>query len=259
MADESIVALLRPDFPKVVEDGSGKKTALEYIGPYSTLSSAKPAKGAAWGAYAGFVESTEISEITGTDYGILSVNVATPTIDEEGGGGTVTGSISTVRFEVEWVVFSRSLYEHPVFAIGGGGANALTSKDYAAIRLWENNDDEVKKGEYKYVPNPNAPDTFDTLSTNAQKFAKGLQLGQQNWEDYAPVIRKTTTYVGGLPGFSQAGQKDNPPSFSGGPTGYQWKKTADRAVQSNEDFDWDRVEEWTGGKKILIDKDQVFW
>lgn len=176
---------------------------------------------------------------------------------EAGSGGGEVGTPTVIRYEVEWGVFSRSLYEHPSFI--SGGVYALTILDYAALQLWESNQDVVKKSEYKYNADPNNLTAFTTLSTNAKMFARGISLGQANWEDYAPVIRKTTTYTGGIPGQSEAGKKDNPPSNAGGPSGYEWKKTADRAIQANDDFDWDRVEEWTGGKKVLIDRVAVYW
>lgn len=259
MADEAIIDLIKPNFPVYTEDGGGAHTAIEYIGDATTLLNARPIKNEVWGNYIGTVESTEFEEITGTSYATLSVKVTYPFAEAVDQTGKTKGEEIIIRFELEWAVFSRSLYEHPEFAIGAGGLYELTDEDIAAIQLWESNEKVSEKKIYKYVPDPEKPNAYAELSANARMFARGLYLGQENWEDFAPVIRKTTTFLGGLPGESEAGQKDNPPTFEGGPEGYEWKKTADRAIQTNDDFNWDRVEEWTGGKTVLIDKNELFW
>ena len=253
MADEFIIGYRLKDYPKTTNNESSYRTDIRYVGPYSELQSEEPAANSAWGEYDGRVTSTRLEPIPGTDRGIL--DVTTEYFYES--GDTPSGTSREVNLEVEWVQFQRSLYEHPQFAVGQGGTNALTAEDIKEIKAWENPPDGGVLGDYQFQYVANG--AIDDLSTNAKLFARGLELGQETWEDYAPVIRRTTTYTGAPPGASSAGAKGTPPAFAGQPSGYEWRKTADRATRDAGQTRWERHEEWTGATKILSDKTQVYW
>ncbi len=252
MADESIIDNKKPGYPQYSNSEKAFRTTIEYVGSQSTLESAIPSNNTAWGEYAGIVVSSELTPLPGTDQAELTV-VTEFVFDS--GDGSESGTAQEVSYEVEWVMFQRSLFEHPEFAVGGGGTYELDAEDIAAIDAWENSPPSIKKEFYYEENNSGKP-----LSANARKFAEGRNLGQESWEDYAPVIRVTTRYVNGLPATSDAGLIDSsPPDFSGRPSGYEWRKSADRSVKSGGQSRWDRVEEWTGALKVLTDRESIFW
>lgn len=250
---ESILTYKKPGFPKTTNSEKSYQTVIEYVGPESTLASAEPATGTVWGTYDGIVTSSNLSPIEGTTQAELTVTTEY-TYDGESGD---TGTAREITFEVEWVMFTRPMVEHPVFRPGGGGANQLTDDDIADIEGWKNEPSPSVKKNFAYYDEES--DTTELLSDAATVFAKGLNLGLENYEDFAPIIRKTTTYVGGLPGNSVAGLKDNPPNFSGVPSGYEWRKSADRAVRGAGQTRWERVEEWSGAIKVLVDKTSIYF
>lgn len=256
MAAESILTYKKPGFPRTSNTESSYQTVIEYVGPLTTLAAAEPAANDVWGDYDGRVSATQLVPLEGTDQAELTV---TTEFRYNGSGGTA-GTSSEVSYEVEWVMFQRPMLEHPEFRIGGLGTYELDAFDVADIEAWQNETDPTLKAAFEYNERAvTGSGSTATLSTNAQKYANGVLLGQDTYEDYAPVIRKTTTYVGGLPGTSDAGEKETGPTFSGKPTGYEWRKTADRAVRSAGQTRWDRIEEWTGALKILSDKNSIYW
>jgi hypothetical protein len=259
MADESILSYRKPGFPKTSNSEKSYRITIEYIGPYSTLASAEPASNDAWGEYDGRVATTDLEPVPGTDLGELTV--ICEYFYEAGDGGADAGIAKEVSYEVEWVVFQRSLFEHPAFSINGTGTTyKLDSQDIADIEAWQNEPNPTLKSAYKYneLAVTGSGDEAE-LSAAAKMFCRGLELGIENYEDYAPVIRKTTTYVSGLPGTSDAGSEGGEPSFDGKPDGYEWRKSADRAIRAGGQTKWERVEEWCGAIKVLIDKDTIYW
>lgn len=247
---------LKFGFPKENNSGSAYRTELEYVGPYSTLYSGAPDIGDTWGDYVGRVEDLEIEYLENTSKGSLRVVMGHQF--EAGSGGTEAGEVREVSYEVEWVNVNRSMLEHPAFRLGGGGTYELTEEDIAAIEKWKNEDDVTKKSEYKYKESSTST-TYTTLSTNAQKFATGIQQGIESYDDFAPVVRVTTSLVNGGSSTSTAGLKDNPPTFAGGPAGYEWRKSADRSIRTGKQNKWERTEEWLGAKKVLVDRDAIYF
>ena len=47
-------------------------------------------------------------------------------------------------------------------------------------------------------------------------------------------------------------------AVTGVPVGYQWRKSADRAIQTSQTR-WDKTEEWIGAIKVLLDKQEIFF
>lgn len=252
MAAESILTYKKPGFPKYDNTEKSYRTTIEYVGPQATLASAEPGVNDAWGDYIGIVTGSSLDPIEGTTQANLTISVE---YNYDGAGGT-SGSLREVTYEVEWVVFQRPLLEHPVFRVGGGGQYELSAEDIAAIESWKTSNVGTR-GAYNYYDAET--DTSIALSSNAQVFCKGFDIGLETYEDYAPVVRKTTSYAGGLPGTSTAGMKETPPNFNGRPSGYEWRKSADRAIRASGQTRWDRVEEWMGAVKVLIDRASIYY
>lgn len=255
MADESILTYKKPGFPVVEKATNGVKTTIEYVGPLATLEAAQPNRNAVWGEYSGFVLSTRIEPLEDNTTAEMTVIMENPFDVSDGGGEGDAGTAGDITYEVEWSMFQRSMFEHPQFT--AGGINALTTEDIAQIQAWQNEPDPLERAAYQYKTETAGSST--QLSENAQKFADAIFLGQENFEDYVPIVRVTTRFYDGLPGTSEAGLKDDPPPFSGRPVGYEWRKTADRAVRANTETTWERVEEWIGAIKVLTDKEQLYF
>ena len=251
MAAESIAAFRKPGFPRLSTTESAFRTLIEYIGATATLTAAEPDPGVAWGDFVGTVTTTELfpTENPAISELVVTVELEAESPEEE-------GTLESETYEIEWVVVGRSMYEHPQFAIGFGGANALTSEDISHLANWQKEEDTELKAAYSFA-SEFSPDI--ELSTNARLFARGIELGLIEMEDFAPVTRKTSTYVNGPPPQTEAGQKQDPPSFPRLPAGYEWRKSADRSVTAGKRTKWDRSEEWTGAKKVLYDRDEIFW
>jgi len=255
MAAESISAYRKPGFPKPETNENGKTTRIEYVGPTATLEPAIPAIGALWGDFEGTVRSHSLIPADGLDSTselTIIVELITESPEED-------GTLESETFEIEWALVGRSMYEHPQFAIGGGAGSALLESDIAQLEMWKITTIAELKALY-YFEDPKEPGSYaGVLSDNAKLFARGIELGQETFEDFAPVLRKTSTYTGGPPPESIAGQKDDPAGFPRKPAGYEFRKTADRHVTVGKRTRWERVEEWMGAKKILHDKDEIFW
>lgn len=263
MAKEILYKQRRPGFPKESVDAGSYRTLIEYVGLADDLRASSPNINTEWGDYIGFVTLAELEPLEASDYAILVVWVERK-FDEssyEPGGGELS---STVH-EIDWVDVQRPLAEHPSFRVGGGGSNALTSEDISQIEAWQKMPNPEYKKDYIF---PLKPDEYkssdasagtDTLSANAQLFARGIQLGIEYWVDKCPVARKSETYLNGPGPTGTAGQKESPSGFPNLPSGYEWIKSGDRSVQSGGQSRWQRDQEWLGAKKVLIDVDDIFW
>ncbi len=252
MADERIIDLKKFGFPKITEAENGYGTTIEYIGDHARLAAARPKTGLIWGEYAGLVSRTTLTPQETTE-SISELVVELEFSYAQDKDPNQQGEQVSKIYEIEWVSVSRSMKEHPVFR--SGGEYALTEDDHVDIAGWENEADSVLKKEFKYK---DINDIETTLSDNAKKYAQVTTIISDQYEDFAPVVRVTTTYADGIPPRGSAGEKDNPPSFTGGPSGYEWRKSAERSVRSGKETRWDRVEEWIGADKVLIDRNKLY-
>jgi hypothetical protein len=250
---ESIDNLRKPGFPKESEDESTLRNTIEYIGDYGDLESAMPDISAVWGDFPGLVTSRELEPTENPNIGELVVIVSKEKNEEP----PEFGELRSVSYEIDWVPVERSMYEHPQFAPGTGGASQLDVLDFVEIEKWQSPDNPAHlKDIYKYLRD----DAYETeLSDNAKLFAKGIMLGQETYTDYAPVARIISEYVGGPPPDSEAGAKTSAPDVPNLPDGYEWRKSADRSTRAGNETRWDRTEEWEGAIKVLSDKLEVFW
>ena len=262
MARETIYTLMRPGFPKESLDENSYRNTIEYVGKYSDIQAANCRVGIQWGDYPGRVQSAVAEPIEGTDRAILTVIVERK-FEQADYPGSNTGTKTETNEEIDWVDVQRSLYEHPAFQVGGGGAYELTNEDVAAIKAWEKNPNPEYKKIYTYSKDgykTGVSASSPTLTTNAKMFARGLESGLEYWVDKAPVVRLSEIYSGGPPPEGSAGQKEDPTGILGDiPAGYEWIRTADRGVRTGGQTKWKRSIEWVGAKKVLIDKDEVFW
>jgi hypothetical protein len=256
MADEYIIASYkRPGFPRTSNSERSFKTVIEYVGPQSDLEAQQPAQNTAWGQHPGRVSVSEIEPLEGTSHAIMRVECEYQYSETTNGGGQGTAT-DEVIYERDWEMFTRSMFEHPAFAIGLSGTYALDSEDVSDIENWRNETDATLKKDFKYTGSAGEV----TLSTNAKMFARGIQLGQETFEDYAPIIRVTTTYIDGGPdNGSEVGIKDTPPAAANGPAGYEWRKSADRGTRQGGQTRFEQSEEWIGAKTVLTDKNAVYW
>jgi hypothetical protein len=251
----SVTDYLKPGFPIDSNNGDSDSLRFEYIGDKTTLEGYRPDYGDDWETYPGRVTMSEIVPTENPDIATMIVEVSSPPDLAE----STTGEAQEISYEIEWVPVSRSMLEHPQFRVGGGGAGTLTKEDVIEIERWKNEETEVKD-QFAYIKKFEDGSTAKYfLGANAQLFATGILQGIEEYSDYAPVLRKTTTLIGGPGSTSEAGQKDEPAVFPGKPTGYEWLKTADRSVTQGGRKRWQKIEEWTGAKKVLLDKDEIFW
>jgi hypothetical protein len=253
MAAEALIDYIRPSFPKKETNESGIITRIEYVGPTATLAAALPAVGDTWGDYPGNVSSVSIEPTDDVDTSVVMIGVDVKTDNEN----AQPGELKSISYEIRWVTVERSMYEHPQFDSEGNGANKLTSSEIAEIKAWESPDNPAEfrekyqyRDEFKYLNN---------LSDNARLFARGIELGLESYEDKAPVAIKISEYVNGPPPKTDAGLKDDPIGFPNLPDGFEWRKQAADSTRAGNQTRWTLTEEWEGAKKILYDRERVYW
>jgi hypothetical protein len=257
MAAESIISHKKPGFPKTGNSESGTTSTVEYIGLATSINSALPLVGEEWGDYPGFVKSVSFKP---TENALITdATVVVETIGDEEGNGTLAG----ISYEIRWVTVSRSMYEHPQFA--PNGQNALTDADISDIKMWQLPDDregaDIAHNEFAYIP-PGKDKGYsdkEPLSPDARLFAKGINLGQETYEDKSPVAIKESSYVNGPPPETDAGLKQEPDGIPNIPSGYEWRKEAADSTRGGNETRWTLTEEWQGAKKVLSDRDEIFW
>lgn len=254
MAAESIINLKRPEYPKKEYTETGIVTRIEYIGDTATLEAAIPNIGATWGDYVGQVQSATIEPTENVNFSVLMITVdkATDNADIE------PGELVAVSYEIRWVTVDRSMFEHPQFAINEGGLNALTKADIIDITAWRDQDPERfadLKEDYKYL----RMGFEKTLSANAKLFARGIELGQETYEDKAPIAIKISEYVNGPPPETTAGLKEEPDGVPNIPSGFEWRKETADSTRAGGALKWNLTEEWVGAKKILTDREEIYW
>lgn len=256
MSTESIYSQRRPGFPREGVNNTAYVTEIEYVGLAVDLRAASPDISTEWGGYPGVVADASLEPLENTDWAILRVIVERKFDASADGSGT--GQEKEVAFEIDWVDVQRPLYEHPEFAMDQGGEYELTAEDMAAIEKWKENPNVDYKKEFIYYTGADA-DTTSTLSTNAKMFARGVQLGLEYYVDKAPVATRSATYVNGPPPEGEAGKKEDPTGFPNLPDGYEWIRSADRALRAGGQTKWQRDTSWIGAVKVLIDSEELFW
>jgi len=262
---DPLIDYLREGFPKPTDTAEGYQTILEYIGPEEDLFGVIT-KGQPWGDYQGVVEDLTGEPITGTTplLTILSVRMMRKFGDDPDVAQQEGTELET-KFEIDWVDVSRPFIDHPEFATGG--AFALGTTERLECLKWDEMDVPEFKEAYKFYPGrysdwQGTEDELSILSgTNATKYADGRLLGIEYFVEKVPVLRKSTTYVDGVPPQGGAGNKEDPPDFPAGlkPGGYEYIRSTDRSIGNGKQNEWQRDQEWLGGKKILVDSKNLFY
>ena len=221
-----------PDSPQISLSKEGLVYTKIFTGPFSVVEAGIPAR---------------MASVTGVPSPLL---VDTATIKNGPGGiGTLTitccqspssgvGSTEPTE-EIEWVEVQRPLKSHKMFQ--AGGVNELDDGDLSDIVAWQNQDNAAQMKLFKF---PTGSGATDTLSDNAQVYAKKWLRGQEFYNEYAPVYRKTLVLTA-APSTGGCGIIEAPAtSETTVPPYYQWLKNADRAIKRSRTYE--RVQEWLG-------------
>lgn len=275
---DAFASYIRPGYPRRSNSDSGDRTEIQYVGPASALklttadeispgvSGTRPVAGQAWSPYNGRVSISEYEPLPGTnpEYGIVTIACEIA----YGVSSGVTGTAQETSYEIEWVEVSRPLAEHPKFRVGGGGTYALVESDLVQIQQWREEQDTAQRALFNYYArdkNGVPSSTLSNLNSKQIVYCKFLLAGVETYTDFAPVARKSTTYVGGPPATSDAGSLEggptptDPSGFPNLPSGWQWLKSADRSLRSGGQTRWVQTEEWTGAQKVLLDKNDLYY
>ena len=133
---------------------------------------------------------------------------------------------------------------NPAGCGGGGGANALATSEIIEIEFWRAPENtKALKELYKY----NASGYDYELGTNAKYFARGIELGQETYEDKAPIAVKISEYVNGPPPETTAGLKEDPVGFPNLPAGFEWRKENGLSNILSSKLPIGRGKEWSKG------------
>lgn len=248
----ALIDFLRPDFPRQSVSSGGIRRTYVMRGPTATLGPLVPGIGAAFEG--NIVDSTDTERVgtsTFSDVTVVTVQAFAVTTSE------VTDD-QYPFFEIDQVQIEKSLRQHPAFA-------AFSNADWQAVTAWEDEISQVAKQAYQYYlrnkdgeAEGSALTLTGSATTGQQAFARLRRMGVESFLDFAPVVRRTTRYRGSAaPSSADAGQKTTAPAYA--PAGYEWLKTTDRvSKQGTRSTDWTRQEEWTGARKVLLDKDEIF-
>jgi len=222
-----------PDSPQISLSKEGLTYTKIFTGPFATIEAAMPVRFAA---------------VTGVPTG-LGVDMATI---KNGPGGVATLTIVCCQSpsqgigetpipieEIEWVEVQRPLKSHKMFQ--ADGVNELDDGDLSDLVAWQNQDNSAQMKIFKF---PTGSGATDTLSDNATVYAKKWLRGQEYYNEYAPVYKKTLT-LGSAPYTGGCGIIEAPvTSETTVPPYYQWLKNADRSIKRSRTYE--RVQEWLG-------------
>ena len=254
-----------PDSPQISWDANRIMVTRHYEGPLDIVQSNQPVKNQAWQDMAAAVVITRwtLTPKPGA-IGHLEVYGETPG----------TGNSNTPTYEIEWVEIDRALILHPLFAVGGTGAHALTTQDVEMIQKWEDEPNPAYKYIFQFTAladpfNPNigtatptsqttlppvGGQTYNvyTLSPNAQVYAAKRQKGIESYRLWAPVARQTIESFT-LPTSAPCGLIEAPPGAIGAPSGYTYQRSAQRATKTGRYGKWQQQQEWQGVDTIDTD------
>ncbi len=248
-----LIDYLRPDYPQRVRDASGVRRIYAFRGPSATIIPVLPAIGSTW------LDLYPVDRVSDNQIGVSDYSdafVETYQIDSE----TTTEKTDDQYpfFEIDQVQIEKALKQHPSFI-------SFAAADWQAVNAWDVETDHVLRSAYQYYLRDKdglavgSVATLTGTTSSGQKAYAYLRLrGVESFLDFAPVVRKSSRYLGSAaPDSVDTGQKTDAPTYA--PTGYEWLKTADRVSKSgSRGIEWIRQEEWTGARKVLLDKDSLF-
>jgi hypothetical protein len=269
MSFSALASYIRPEYPQYTEDESSIGNVWHYRGPSATLVTNRPAIGDAWadGRSVRSVEYTPSLDNSAASDLIVS------TVFSYADSVTIASSLDSERYQIRWVPQDLPLCQHPAFLPGGAsdlyaaasGTPARTGD--ADVRGWEDETDNVLKGDRKYKRLVNGVPTGSAITVSiggAPAYVKLRQLGFESFTVFLPVWTKVSVYSGTeVPGTGEAGQYVAAASVPGGlDAGIKarypdWIKSADSAERIGTRAKWQRTEEWTGFTKVYFDTDTL--
>ena len=230
-----------PDSPLTENDGDTDSLTVCYEGPHLVCLNAKPLKGQQLSEYPdAWVERSRVEKLRGAK-GRLTIYLFKPGISVEQPQGI---QADVPFYEIDWVQLDRPIEMHPMFD-ADFGKYALTAEDYVHVQKWVDETDQTVRANYGF--HPVEDDSVVTLSENATVLAKKKLRGLESYLEFTPVYRVTTKCLfKPLP--SACGFIEAPPGIEGTdyPEGYNWLKTAERAIRSGKRGKYELFREWTG-------------
>ena len=228
-----------PDSPQISLSKDGLVYTKIFTGPFSVVEAALP---------------TRFSTMTGVPPSLLVDTASVKHSSGDIGTLTITCCVSPSQGisdspvpieEIEWVEYQRPLKSHKMFQ--SGGVNELDDGDLADIIIWQNQSEATRIKAFQFpstAAGASPGGGYDTLSENAQVYAKKWLRGQEFYNEYGPVYRNTltlptspTTGGCGIIGDPETTDKTVPPY-------YKWLKNADRCIKRSRAYE--RVQEWIG-------------
>jgi hypothetical protein len=260
---------LKPGFPEREVTENSVRYNYEYIGPDSALNTPLPGSIIAGRP----VVSSRKKPVPGTDLAELFITSETAVLidpdtgdeiidetteeekteEEESGSSdsTTYPARSAPVISVDWVALEHQIRAHPELA-------EMTAYDSASVEKWEKETDPDLKGAFKFSVAGGSPESAVTLSALAQKLARCINRGVDTYQDFHPVVRRSTIYRGSMPGTdSIVGNGIVGGAPPGAPAGWTYVQTADSVTGAIHGGQWERNEEWTGMKELLVDSENI--
>lgn len=313
----NIEKYIEPEYPVLTNDESSYGFTYSYIGPDKAgdgpdpLFTYCPKVGELWDEDATY---RAVNKPEGLELRVRSVSY-TPRIGNSkvsrlevstiqqftADSGTIGNAASKlVKDETEWqFVWQRQvlpLRRHPAFLPTSAFYSAPPSgtsfpldatagspsrTGYSDVDGWEQMPEcDAKLANQYYLLNSDGTQST-TLRTvvvpGALLYVKLRKLGAEYFDEYIPVLTKTSLYRGKNPppvekvssggGASSStnlvgryikdGTNKKPPDAEFVPDGYRWVKTADSFRKQGKTLYWTRTEEWTGALYVLYDNREI--
>jgi hypothetical protein len=220
--------------PKLKVTSLGCEFIRTYEGPIDSLRAAYPRPGTLMiDTGSCQVEDVDIQPVAG-EMGRMIVTLATENTDY-----TIADA---PEYKLRWERVQKDLLLHPRYQASGD--MPLVTSDRDAITYWKNT---VSPGDRATL--------YAEMTTQAKDFVDKLELGEDSWILYIPIISEIHTFryypsdAGG-----QAGYRESPPGPAPKPdtsTYWEWLKTAHEVERHG--YKWTLTREWTGAQDIDYD------
>lgn len=249
----ALIDFLRPDYPQLSRDATGVRRTYAFRGPTASIVPVLPVIGATW------LDFYPVADVRHNPVGTSAWSdaiVETYQVDAQSTAEKTDDQYP--NFEIDQVQIEKPLRQHPGFI-------NFAAADWQAVNAWDAETDHALRSNFQYYLRDKdglavgSVVTLTGTTATGQKAYAYLRLrGVESFLDFAPVVRRNSRYLGSsAPSAADAGQKTTAPAYA--PDGYEWLKTADRVSKSGaRGIEWIRQEEWTGARKVLLDKDSLF-
>lgn len=252
MSFSAIADFMRPNFPVDSATETTAGSVFMYRGPTATIAANVPEVGDAWADGLPVTARTHTPRIGNSEQDDLMVDTTYQITTL-----TLTSTLEQVRYQIRWVPQDLPLIQHPELADIVDDPTALEE-----VLGWEAEISNTLKSQLKYHDldssgSPTGPERI-VVTTLAIAYVNLRLLGFLSYSPFHPVLTKISTYRGtAAPGTGDAGGKETP-SWPSYPSTYEYIKTGDQAERLGMKPRWDRVEEWTGFKKVYYDNTTIY-